>query len=195
LNKMAKKKAAKKGKKLEVGKLVKKHLNKIVFLAMLVLIVWLWTSRNAPTEVLTSEGESRPLKPLDNELHFGWDYKDDYSSHNFVCRTCCCDKSRKDHVYVSYGDVEFDLRGAANRTNIVTISVEKLNENCRRNDIFINGMLVGNLNKETNGTPKADFRFNVTPPSDIVHVKVEMVADPDRCWWGNDLSKARIDVI
>jgi hypothetical protein len=146
------------------------------------------------TGIDVEDSVPKQVMPLDNEIFFGWDNRDDYASHNFVCSTCCCDKSRKDFVYVSYGNVEFDLKVIPDRTNILTITVGNLNDNCRRNDVFVDSQLVGNLNKETGPRGKTDFQFNITPVWDKIHVKVEHVGDEKLCWWGNDLYKARIDV-
>jgi len=197
----ARKKKQKAGWVKQTEKIVKKNLTLllgVLVVLFLLTTILLWTQK--PSDAKTSDVASTepevvgPPRVLDNEISFGWDYRGDYSAHNFVCRTCCCDKSRKDFVYVSYGNIEFDLKAITNRTNILTITVGNLNENCRRNNVFIDGKLAGNLDKATSGPSKTEFMFNVTPVWDNIHVKIEHLANASLCWWGNDVLKARVDI-
>jgi hypothetical protein len=133
-------------------------------------------------------------KEMDNVLRFGWNHRGEYDAHNFICTTCCCDESRKDYIYVSVGYVEFDLKTALNATNYeLAITVGNLNENCRRNNVLVDGVLVGNLNRPTNGPDKTEWKFNITPTNEVVHVRIEHLDEGmDACWWGNDIFGARI---
>jgi hypothetical protein len=96
---------------------------------------------------------------------------------------------------VSYGKIEFDIKAIMNRTNILTITVGNLNENCRRDNVFIDGKLIGTLDKDTNGALKNDFQFEFTPLwKDQVKVRIEHLANETLCWWGNDVYRARVDL-
>jgi len=160
-----------------------------LFFFLLSVILW---SRESECVVKMADWTPKESPEyIDNEITFGWNYKDDYVLHDFVCKTCCCDESRKDYIYVSNGYVEFNIRAVANRTNTLIITVGNLGERCRKNDVYVNGFYVGDLNKETNGTAINDFTFNITPQDNLVHVKVEHVSKPEDCWWGNDLVMAR----
>jgi len=168
-----------------------------VVIVVLILAIFLLTNQNQKNPVTEKEGSDDAgavQRELDNEILFGWNNRDDYKAHGFVCRTCCCDESRKDYIYVSNGNVEFDLMTVPNQTNILTITVDHLSDKCRKNEVYVDGSYIGNLNKDWNVTRQADFTFNITPKRDRIHVKVEHVSKVESCWWGNDLKRARIDV-
>lgn len=174
-------------------------LASVVVVLILLVVVWKgWSSvrgKGGAEGEAIDESVTTTTRPIDNEVLFGWDYKDDYPSHNFVCTTCCCDRSRRDFVYVSYGKIEFDIKAIMNRTNILTITVGNLNENCRRDNVFIDGKLIGTLDKDTNGALKNDFQFEFTPLwKDQVKVRIEHLANETLCWWGNDVYRARVDL-
>lgn len=199
---MARKKKIKAGQLVGVYRWLKEGNNAVIVvlgvLAVVVLAVMVFSggedvgvqesNSNAPTQPLVVDRE------MDNVIRFGWNHRGEYDAHNFVCTTCCCDESRKDYVYVSVGYIEFDLKTTLNATyHELVITVGNLNENCRRNNVFVDGVLVGNMNRPTNGPTKTEWKFNITPAGEVVHVKVEHLGGtPEECWWGNDVFGARI---
>lgn len=169
----------------------------VVVVVVLAFMLFSGGGEETPASNVPYTPPTTPLivdREMDNVIRFGWNHRGEYDAHNFICTTCCCDESRKDYVYVSVGYIEFDLKTTLNATfHELVIIVGNLNENCRRNNVLVDGNLIGNLNRPANGPDKTEWKFNITPAGEVVHVRIEhLIENTEECWWGNDVFGARI---
>ena len=91
---------------------------------------------------------------------------------NLKC-TAVCDETRKDFVYVSGGGyAEFTMHVKPNVENILSIRATD-NQNCRQNDIYVDGAYIGEMYGEGEVGQRTNFDFKM-PASSKSTVRVRI---------------------
>jgi|GEM_PF-3996473 len=111
----------------------------------------------------------------------------------FIC-TATCDKSRGDFVYVSRGNVSFDMRAVPGMTHKLTLRVDD-NYWCRTMDIAVNGRHLATLERGEDNVGWGGRTFIV--PAELIKadkVRLEFSHDRMECL-GFDVSDVWFEVI
>jgi hypothetical protein len=189
----------------------------LIILLVGVLCAWFWTSMDAPNQTkkpsatTTTAPITYPFKPMDYDLMFGTNNENDYLSHNFNVGTCGRlvneqgDVSRDIFIYVSNCYVDFDMLAYPNKTNVLVFTVLHYNAYCRHNDVYVDGLYVGSLDKQGVKTYESDnynwilenpsqkdFMLNFTTTKSMVNVRIDDDMQRTSCGFGNDISRIKV---
>jgi len=132
-----------------------------------------------------------PSQTVVDEFNLGADNAGEYPEHNFVCNAVC-DELRRNYVYASGGQyIEFDMAVEPEAKNVLSIKAGNFNELCRQNDVYINGVYVGEMSQPEGELPEGEYDFEIPhTTAEKIKVRIDHNISKTSCW-GNDIFTVR----